>query len=119
MFNPINGWTKTKILNHIINNFKGKSLKTGEDGRNQSVCAYRGKEGRKCAAGLFIPDKKYHSSMEEKSIHYVATTFGLKDIMPLTLKGMDGLQSRHDESNEENTLEEMLQWVEANVRGAA
>jgi hypothetical protein len=34
------------------------------------ICAYRGEDGRKCAAGILIPDEKYRPEMEGKmAIH--------------------------------------------------
>lgn len=45
-----------KALSHL--------RKQGRKSMGHIGCAYRGGEGLKCAIGIFIPDRKYRSSME-------------------------------------------------------
>jgi len=42
------------------------SIRTGPSGI--PVCAYRGENGTKCAAGFFIPDDLYSENIEGKSL---------------------------------------------------
>lgn len=103
-YNTINGWTKQKMINHIKKNFNGKSV------NNEGSCQYRGPNETKCAVGMFIPDKKYKTTMESITGSVVIARFKLK--MPLELNGMDALQLMHDTSHPMDTLEDMLSWID-------
>ncbi len=115
---PINGWTKAKIIQHIKDNFKGKAFNYSNPKDRKcgaEVCVYLTKDGRKCAVGLFIPDG--HNGQR-----HIGTVSGLlfrfpdlSDVMPLDTSSMSGLQRAHDESGEETTLEEMLEYIEKNI----
>ena len=52
-----------------------------QDGGNPSnppdICAYRGKNGSKCAAGIHISDDMYMPSMEGKPIKYINAKYHL------------------------------------------
>jgi len=77
---------------------------------------YRGPEGKKCAAGLFIPDIAYKPAFEGQTIRNLLVTYPeLRGLMPLGVDLMGEFQSIHDRSNGQNTLEEMLKWIEENV----
>ena len=103
----INGWTKEKLIEKIETDFKGKSV--GEDGR---TCLYRGKQGTKCAVGLFIPDELYSLKMEHRSVNSLLNEFDLlKTYMPLYNDSMDNLQFIHDNSSKGNCKQEMIDWV--------
>lgn len=107
-----NGWTKESMIAHIKAEFKGKSVSD----TNTEECLYRGPNGVKCAVGMFIPDDRYSPDMENKSAegllerHDYVTQF-----LPLNLRRMDDLQCVHDRSHPDNTLKDMLQWIEDNV----
>jgi hypothetical protein len=108
---PINGWTKQGIIDHIRNNFKGKSV-SGPD----KVCCYRGDNGAKCAVGMFIPDDKYSKSMENTVVSSLLKLHPtLASSMPLKLLGMSTLQGIHDYEHENNILECMVKWIQTNV----
>jgi hypothetical protein len=109
MYAPINQWTKEKIINHIEKNFVGKSYE------NEETCLYRSDDGRKCALGLFIPDKRYSSKMEHQCARTVITDYKLERFMPLETDAMRQLQMVHDESNENKTKEQMINWIKRNV----
>lgn len=113
-FKTINGWTKEKMKEHIIQNFRGQS--TASDGL---VCLYRGPNGAKCAVGLFIPESV------ASTFSYVENTFPIHDLldaypairghMPLGLTALRVFQSAHDNSNPENTLKNLLNFVDNRV----
>jgi len=107
MYQTINGWTKNKMIQYIKDNFKGKSY--NEFGK----CLYRGPEGKKCAAGLFIPDEKYNERMENKSAGSLVKNWSIE--FPLKETAMDSLQQVHDESKEDETLNNMISWIKRNV----
>jgi hypothetical protein len=109
MYKIINGWTKDKMIKHIEKNFKGKSFINNDD------CLYRTEDGRKCAVGLFIPDDKYRESMENIWVPNVVRDYGLEEFMPLNNLGLSALQRVHDESAKDETLGDMLAWINENV----
>ena len=66
----------TKCRNHLLAQ-NAKSLRAGPDqpasGHSPSACAYRGVDGLKCAAGIFIPDEQYSPLLEGRGVR--ATIF--------------------------------------------
>ena len=58
-----------KVVAHLRQQ-KKKSIYTYEvyDGKTCTSCAYRGDNGLKCAAGIFIPDEDYVVDMENTPI---------------------------------------------------
>lgn len=59
-------------------------------------CLYRGPNGEKCAAGLFIPDDKYRRSMECRPAECVADAMGVDTE---TAKFIRHLQACHDDAS--------------------
>lgn len=55
---------------HLLTQMK-KSL--ADSRRGGTLCAYRGNNGLKCAAGIFIPDSKYNFGMEGKNWNKICT----------------------------------------------
>ena len=54
---------------------KAKSyLVNPDDGTESSTCAYRGANGKKCAAGFCIEDSLYTESMEKKYYYWRNST---------------------------------------------
>ena len=110
MYTPQNGWTKQSIIDHIKTNFKGKSInKSGQ-------CMYRCDDGKKCAVGLFIPDDLYTYKIEGSDVFGVSHKLRSDTWNPLSLVALEGLQTVHDSSKEPETLNDMIEWVEKNVR---
>lgn len=112
----INGWTKETMIAHVMFNFNGKSEKPHP--KDGTVCLYRGPNETKCAVGMFIPDSLYEKKMDYAKNITLLTIFqeyGLKDIMPLSLFDMSELQLIHDSSDPDETLDDMISWIEANV----
>jgi hypothetical protein len=114
MYKTINNWTKESMIEHVKANFKGKSVKTF-DHNYCSSCAYRGDNGAKCAVGMFIPDELYKSEMEGLLDRLSELEPRLKNVMPLDVDGLLSLQGSHDNSEPENTLADMIEWIERNV----
>lgn len=107
-----NSWTKELIKAHILANFKGKSVAQS----NPYACTYRSPQGKKCAAGLFIPDELYDQTMENTSIAMLMLSrIGLRNIFPLSGMGMIGLQKTHDLSDPVHTLQDILHFIDAHV----
>lgn len=106
----INGWTKASMLAHIKREFKGRSalIKNGIE-----TCLYRGPEGKKCVAGIFIKDTEYNERMETISAYRLAEMCPIN--FPLERIFMGELQGVHDGSTEEQCLANILTWIEENV----
>lgn len=122
MYKPINGWTKTKILRRIRDKFTVKSeVDTGLNGPKDKKCLYRGtfkNVKTMCGFGLFIPDNVYSTEMEDKNAMTVLDEHPiLKKKVPFSKMGMQRFQDAHDDS-QNNTKEELIQWVERNVKDA-
>lgn len=64
-----------KVYQHFIVENNGPSYDASID-----ACCYRGPNGAKCAAGLFIPDDRYSPRMERQDIKDVVRGFDLSDI---------------------------------------
>lgn len=105
----INGWTKESMIAHIKKEFKGKSVSV-----NGEACLYRASEGKKCAVGMFIPEGHYYEGIEGNG-YYDNEMRKFDKFMPLDIAAMTMLQSIHDSSNPQNTLNAMLTWIESNV----
>lgn len=112
----INGWTKESTIQHIKDNFNGRSV--GEDG----ICVYRTGDGKKCAVGLFIPDDVYSNDMEEINAKDMVTEFNLESYMPLDSVTLEKLQNVHDNNWDERkkqmiegrdtSLDDMIKFIE-------
>ena len=74
---------------------KAKSYLVNPDGHESMVCAYRGANGKKCAAGFCIEDSLYTESMEKNTITGVIQQFGLKELAVHEVV-LVTLQSIHD-----------------------
>lgn len=118
MYKCINNWTKKKMIQHIKTNFKGKSMARLSHLSDRESCVYRGKNGAKCAVGMFIPDVLYKKSFEgtcaSKIIEDVPK---LQKLIPLAPDLMELLQQEHDDSeDDESCLVSMLNWIKDNVK---
>lgn len=80
------------------------------------TCMYRGHGGRKCAAGLVIPDALYGPTMEGKSIDIVIDhTRGLghfRRLIPI----LRDLQVIHDENDNPEEMRAELERMARNLK---
>ena len=103
----LNGWTQETVTEHLKKHFKGKSENiTDDDYKNE--CKYRF-DGKKCVAGCFIPDDKYHSNFEGLAIDDVIEDNDLHGIMPLHVDTMEKWQRVHDELSTYLTTDKQLE----------
>ena len=70
--------TPQELFDTVVGNLRkqgGKALLTEEQlqdlALHKGTCAYRSKDGKKCAAGGLLTDEEYKPSMEGKSILFV------------------------------------------------
>ena len=118
-YQTINGWTKQKMIDHIIKNFKGRSY----DKENES-CLYRGPKGKKCAVGLFIPESlnsEIGNNNASIARDLIRESYAISKVMPLEVEGLMSMQEAHDTGDEtsakldnrtnEEVLQDILSWV--------
>jgi hypothetical protein len=74
------------------------SLNVGINGT--LVCAYRGKNGTKCAAGLFIPDELYSENIEGTSL-LGESVYKLECFKGKSHRLLLSMQRAHDASSED------------------
>ena len=86
---------------------KAKSYLVNPDGHESMVCAYRGANGKKCAAGFCIDDHTYIGNMEKRSINKVIEIFELRNLIE-HLDLLAPLQSIHDQVSIDNWKAELL-----------
>ncbi len=117
MYQTINGWTKAKMIQHIKDNFKGKSTEMiTTNGTTYASCRYRTSCGKKCAVGLFIPENMYSFNFEGHNItNLLAENSELGKVLPLPLYMMNKLQHIHDCSKPEETLRNIVYWIQNHV----
>lgn len=60
------------------------------------LCAYRGVGGRKCAAGVLIPDESYVPAMEGMKARNLPLKFDLPEWFIENVSLIQGLQIAHD-----------------------
>ena len=84
--------TLQEIFDTVVSNLiaqGGRSIHK-ERYEHKSPCAYRGANGRKCAAGWLIPDELYRPDMEDDSAtHIFENSEELLDVI-----GRDGLDDK-------------------------
>lgn len=113
MYTAINGWTKESMIAHVKKEFTGKSTMPGS-----TLCFYRSPESpsKKCAVGMFIPDSEYKESMERGSLLTLIRDYPfMLTLMPLAYDGLLGMQLSHDESDPNETLTKILEFIDQNV----
>lgn len=98
MYKCINGWTKKKMIDHVVKTFKGRSV------NSSGSCQYRGPNGKKCAIGMFMPNSFYKKDMDSFLGPYtsVATAYPeIHTLMPLETLGCQEMQRVHDSNSPE------------------
>jgi hypothetical protein len=125
MFQSINNWTKTTIIQHIKDNFKGKASLLNEDGSERGY-TYKTKDGKKCAVGLFIPEDHRNSSDFFNCVDYSYELLRkfpeLNTFMPLDSDALRIFQIKHDEIDiiKNSTVQAqtniLINWIESNVQ---
>lgn len=116
MYKPINGWTKSKILEVI------RARKFDEPATDRGYCIYLSAEGNKCGIGLFIPDGHPGQRFLGAVAGLLAIHRDLENFIPLEIIGLVCLQSSHDSESSlcnmkfnGNAKAAMLDWVKKNV----
>lgn len=92
-----------QVRNHLLAQMEKSFEKTG--------CKYRGPNGLKCAAGIFIPDDKYSRSMEGSLCTYfeVREATGLSMPESTFLLELQLIHDCHDPSQWEAKLREFAE----------
>jgi hypothetical protein len=110
MFKPINGYTKTKMIEMI------QTTMLDHPSMNGIQCAYLASDGNRCAVGVFLPNN--HASLfDERDVRgLIGAHPELKGYMPLPLAAMTSLQDIHDDCPDtEDPRPELINWINNNV----
>ena len=83
--------TDQEVFDKVVTALRGQHYKSYKNG----ICAYRGRKGRKCAAGHLIPDELYDEEMEGKIWSDVCIMSPVLDRLPEHI--VAGLQQIHDD----------------------
>lgn len=95
---------KQEIFDTVVNHLRQQGKRAYND--SEQMCMYRGPDGTKCAAGVFITDEEYRPDLEGKTITALITSgpFSDKYYLPklAALIGehqelVSALQSVHDQ----------------------
>lgn len=73
-------------------------------------CAYRGKDGRRCAVGWLLSDKRYRKDMEGRSANYALPEYDVAQI--------NDFQMMHDDTQDDATYHgvDFMEAFENNAR---
>ena len=88
--------TYDTVVEHLLKQ-GGPSMLKGSN----VTCAYRGDNGRKCAAGILIPDDRYHPNMENKSVKAWDVRDVIEELGYVNGDLLQRLQEAHDSSAED------------------
>lgn len=80
-----------RVWNHFI-------VEKGPPSYREDIrrCAYRGEEGARCAAGLFIPDEEYHEGLEMHASDTKEVKPHLERMSAVASRLLSRLQAAHD-----------------------
>lgn len=115
-YQPINGWTKARIIEAIQTKMLDHPSTYGNS------CEYLAEDGNRCAVGVFIPDK-HKGQTYFGFVHDLLQTFpDLKEVVPLDLAALQTLQTIHDmaaDVDRSDRRPKLIAWIEENVEDAA
>lgn len=94
---------KYEVVQHTVESYFQLLCKTSREGKFPAVrgdtCAYRNGNGRACAFGILIPDDRYDSLFERKSLFNLVSHFpSVRDFFPIgmSLNDLNYVQQLHD-----------------------
>ncbi len=101
-----------RVARHLAKQGRQSMTSLGGD----KICAYRGRAGLKCAAGVLIRDREYQRRMEGNNVR----DLDADDLLPKRLRPhldllMD-LQAAHDDADSGDSVRQILQHVAARHR---
>ncbi len=89
--------TKQQIFDTVVNHFKAQKVQAVYE----DTCVYRAPDGKRCAAGILIPDKYYRETMEGHSFGRMGVTGQLPKSLTRNTPLIEQLQTVHDRSDED------------------
>lgn len=90
-----NYWTAQKVFDRVVTHLLQQRATSKIIRNGREICAYRGKEGRKCAFGCLIKKDEYRRSMEGKLPETIIQNYGLIRFSPFKELIIE-LQTVHD-----------------------
>jgi len=107
----MNGYT----IESMISTIKARNNGNQCVGNVNLGCLYNDGNGNHCAVGCFLPDD--HPAMSNKNVSVTGIVEGgidpdLEKILPISLVGMQRLQSKHDDSIGCKHIHDVLEkWI--------
>lgn len=89
-------YTKQETFDTVARHLLRQSEKSIDPMIPGSGCAYRGADGRKCAAGCLIPDSSYGRWMEDRVVTVVLSRLDADDFFGHEARIVADLQNCHD-----------------------
>ena len=108
----MNGWTKKKMKQTILDRNTGTRCMSPEESSN---CAYSDGKGNHCAVGCFIPDDHGGMGSPDGAAGLLRNYPELKELMPLDEDGLSLLQHCHDTRGAFGVRDRMFDWIDNNV----
>ena len=124
MYKTINGWTKKKMSQAIMERMLDHRSVGPARGHNPNQCRYRASDGNRCAVGVFIPDELYTTDMDTIVTSYIKpfpwNGGPIDALMPLPILGLMELQHVHDDYTGPgpDPRPALLAWINENVEDA-
>lgn len=111
-YKPLNGYTKQKIIDTIMERNKGERARRGD------ACSYKTPEGNHCAVGCFMPDEHPGMELRANVERLIEEYPDLEGTLPLGIEALHELQLIHDiDSQGKDPRPALIKWVEENVEG--
>lgn len=98
-YKVLNGWTKKKMIEKLREHIPTNEPCMSDTG-NQ--CSYLNKEGKRCAAGAFLPNDFDDFESEDSINHLIESFPELESQLPLIPYQLRILQSIHDSFSKHN-----------------
>lgn len=101
-----------EIFNKVWNGLKAqgfeRSMAVVDEEDTLKKCAYRGENGRKCAAGHLIPDELYKKEFEGNGAYRLRLLWDTLGIKEKDISTISNLQQRHDDADSPAGMERSL-----------
>ena len=100
--------TNQEAFDTVVRHLRNQGRQAIDDGR----CSYLTQDGLKCAVGCLIPDDKYGTDFEGKSVTILPRTYlGLEDVYYDLLERLEGVHDVHFHSGFTPEVKEHLRIV--------
>jgi hypothetical protein len=119
-YQPLNGWTRQRIIEQIYakNNGTRAARVVSDSTDGSSVCYYRTPDGNACAVGCFVPDDHLGCRFQGGVTALLRKYEDLRTLMPLDVNALHQLQELHDQHRDHldgDVRVKLEYWILTNV----